>query len=80
MQLLGHESDPGSGGAVVGDVVVAVGNHGPLRRRDDPADDMDQGRLPGAIRAQECEDLALADLQVNVLERLQAGGVCLGEV
>ena len=48
-------------------------------RRDDAADDADQRRLAGAVRAEQREDLALADLEVDALQRLQARGVGLGQ-
>jgi hypothetical protein len=51
---------------------VAAGQDLPLRRVDDPADDADKGRLPGAVRAEQREDLAVPDLQVYVLERPKA--------
>src|SRR3712207_898849 len=54
--------------------------YGTLCRVDDPADDADQGRLSGAVRTQQGKDLPLSDLQVDVLERLEAGSVGLGEL
>ena len=67
------------GRAVVAHDVVAVGEHRAARRRHDPADDADQRGLAGAVGAEQGEDLALADLEVDVLQRLQAGGVGLGQ-
>ena len=79
-QLLRHEPDPGSRRAVVANDVVSVRQDGSLRRVDDPADDADEGRLARAIGSQQREDLALADLQVDVLQRLEARSVGLGEI
>ena len=45
---------------------------------DDAADDADQRRLAGAVGAEQREDLAAPDLEVDVLERLEARGVGLG--
>ena len=42
---------------------------------DDAADDVDQRRLAGAVRPEQREDLAAADVEVDVLERLEAGRV-----
>jgi hypothetical protein len=39
---------------------------------DDAADDADQRGLAGAVGAEQSENLALLDLQVDTLERLQA--------
>ena len=37
----------------------------PRRRRDDAADDVDERRLPGAVRPEQREDLALPDLEID---------------
>ena len=49
-------------------------------RIDDAADDADQRRLAGAVRAEQRENLAAPDLQVDVLQRLEAAGVGLREM
>jgi len=74
------QSDPGSGRAVIANDVVSVRQDGSLRRIDDPADDADERGFPRAVGAEEREDLALADFQVDVLQRLEAGGVGLGQI
>ena len=51
----------------------------PLVGVDDAADDADQRRLAGAVGAEQREDLAAADLEVDVLESVEAGGVGLGD-
>ena len=51
----------------------------PTDRIDRAADDADQRRLAGTVRTQECEDLAAADLQIDVLQRLEAGPVGLAK-
>jgi hypothetical protein len=58
---------------------VAADGHLPLRRRDDAADDVDEGGLAGAVRPEQREDLALPDLQVDALQRLPPAGVGLGK-
>ena len=52
----------------------------PRARIDDAADDADQRRLAGAVRAEQREDLAAPDLEVDVLQRLEAGRVGLRQV
>src|SRR5208282_372543 len=79
-QLLRHQTDQRASGAIVRDDVMAGHRDAAAGRIDDAADDADQGRLAGAVRAEQRENLAVAYLQVDVLERLEAGGVRLGEV
>jgi hypothetical protein len=79
-QLLRHEADHRAGGAVVPDDVVAVDRHGAGTGIDDAADDADQRRLAGAVRAEQAENLALADLQVDIFKRLKTRGVGLGKI
>ena len=76
-KLLRHEPDQRAGDAVIGDDVVPVHQDAAARRIDDAADDADQRRLAGAVGAEQRENLAVADFQVDVLERLKAGGVGL---
>jgi hypothetical protein len=59
---------------------VTVDRHGAGAGGDDAAYDADQRGLAGAVGAQQREDLALADLEIDVLERLQTRGVGLGQV
>ena len=79
-QFLRHEADHRARGAVVGDDVVAVDEDAAGGRIDDAADDADQRRLAGAVRAEQREDFAAPDAQVDVLQRLEAGRVGLREV
>jgi len=58
---------------------VAADRHLARRRRDDAADDVDEGGLARAGRAEEREDLPFRDLEVDVLQRGAAAGVGLGE-
>jgi hypothetical protein len=73
-EFLGHQPDPRARLAVLRDDVVAVGRHGARRRPHQAADDADQRRLAGPVRPQQREDLAVADLQTDVLQRLEAAG------
>jgi hypothetical protein len=76
---LRDEPDHGSSRTVFGNDVVTAGHNDARCRVDDPADDVDQRRLSGAVRTQQGENLSTTDVQVDVLERLQAGSVGLGE-
>ena len=78
-QLLRDEADPEARRAVVAHDVVAVRRHRAARRRDDAADDVDERRLAGAVRPEQREDLPLADLEIDLLERHEARGVGLGQ-
>jgi hypothetical protein len=53
---------------------------GALGSVDDPADDVDQRGLAGAVRAKEREYLALANLQIDPPESLESRRIGLGEV
>src|SRR6185312_5502127 len=80
MQLLRHQPDQGARGAVIlADVVTADGDAS-LADIGDAADDADQGGLAGAVRSEQCEYLAAADVKVDVLQRLEAGAVGLRQV
>ena len=47
---------------------------------DERGDDADEGRLAGAVRTQEREEIALLDLEIDAFERLDAVFVDLGEL
>ena len=47
---------------------------------DDAADDADQRGLAGAVGPEQREDLAAPDVEVDVLQRLEARGIGLGQV
>src|SRR3546814_1856306 len=79
-QLLRDEADLGPRRAIVPCDVVPVDQDLALGRIDDAADDADQGRLAGAVGAEQGENLAAADLRIDVLQRPEAGGVGLGEL
>src|SRR4051812_11010209 len=79
-ELLRHEADLRPRGPVVRHDVVPVGQNGAARRVDDAADDADQRRLPGAVRAEQREDLARIDSEIDALQRLEARGVGLGQI
>ena len=78
--LLRHQPDQRARGAVVANNIVAVDGDLAGSRIDDAADDADQRRLAGAVRAEQSENLAAPDLQVDVLERLEAAGVDFREM
>jgi hypothetical protein len=70
-QFLRHQPDLRTRLAEVPDDVVAADQHLAGRRIDETADDRDQRRLAGAVRAEKREDLAFLDLQVDALQRLE---------
>ena len=71
-QLLRDQPDPAPRVAKILLPVLAVDQHLAAARSDDPADDVDHRRLAGAVRAEQRENLALADVEVDRLERLGA--------
>src|SRR5690606_32990668 len=79
-QLLRHEADAGARLPVVADNVEAVDGDGAGGRVDEAADDADQRRLAGAVRAEQGEDLAAIDVEVDALQRPEAGRVGLVEL
>ena len=79
-QFLRHQADQAARGAIVGEDVVAVDGDRARGRLHDAADDIDQRRLAGAVRPEQRKDLAVADLQVDVLQGLEARGVGLVEM
>jgi hypothetical protein len=79
-QFLRDQADLAPRRAIVAHHVVAGGEHRAFAGRDQPANDADQGRLARAVRPEQGEDLALADVQVDALERLEAAGVGFLEV
>src|SRR5204863_8502618 len=78
VQLLRHKPDPRARLAIVANDVESIDERFARRRPDDPADDADERGLAGAVGAEEREDFAPPDLEVDALQRLQPGGVALG--
>ncbi|KAG0162825.1 hypothetical protein DFQ28_010287 [Apophysomyces sp. BC1034] len=76
-QLLRHQPDARARGAIVGDDVVAVDAHTSRARIDDPTDDADQRRLARAVRPQQRKNLAALDVQVDLVQRPEAGRIRL---
>ena len=76
--LLRHQANNRSCGAIVAHDVVAVDQYPPRRHRHRAAGDADQRRLAGAVGAQEGENLAFGDLEIDRIERDQAGLIALG--
>ena len=52
----------------------------PCARHQDAADDADQRRLAGAVGAEQREDLAATDIEIDSLKRLEPGRVALRKV
>ena len=72
-QFLRHQPDLGPGLPVARDDVVAVDRDAAARRPHDAAHDVDEGGLARAIGAEQREDLAAVDGEIDGLQRLEAG-------
>src|SRR5262249_5539361 len=57
-----------------------VGDDRAFRRANDPANHADERRLSRAVRAEEREDFATANFEIDLLESLEAGRVRLAEL
>ncbi len=79
-QFLRHEPDARARRAVIRKNVVAVDQDRAARRLHDAANRRDQGRLAGAVRAEQRENLAVADVQVDVFQGLEARSIGLIEM
>lgn len=64
-KLLWHQTDFGARRPVVGNDVMTVCMYRPAGGTGDAADDIDQGRLAGAVRAEQGEDFAATYLKVD---------------
>ena len=80
IKLLGHQADGLPGFAVLLDDVVAGGLYLAIALVDDAADDRDQGGFTSTVGAEQREDLAGVDFQVDVFEGLEAIFVDLVQV
>ena len=76
--LLRHEADDPPRGAIVAHDIMAVDEDPARSHRHRAADDADQRRLAGAVRAEEGENLAFGDLEVDRVEGDQARLIALG--
>src|ERR1700675_1235038 len=74
-ELLRHQADYGSGGPIVAHDVVAIRGHAAAAGDHYAANDIDQRGLAGAVRPQKSEDLALVDIEVDLLQGLKTRGV-----
>ena len=79
VQFLRNQADSAARCPVFRHDVVA-GRDDPARCRiDDSADDADQCGLAGTVGAEQSKYFAFANIQIDVFQRLQAGGVDLVE-
>ena len=76
-QLLGHEPYVRARAAVFAHDIVTACDDAAGCRRYDPADDTDQRRLTRAVRTQKREDFALADIEIDGFQRVNAGRIRL---
>jgi hypothetical protein len=83
MRLVGHERETPLGLERIEDEVVAVDAHPPRGRAQDSGERSERGRLAGAIRADQPDDLPCADLERQIGhggERAGLGRVSPAEV
>src|SRR5579875_79114 len=66
--------------AIIADDVISADRDAAARRIDDAADDADQRGLAGAVRTEQREYLAVLDVEIDVLERLETARIGLAEV
>jgi hypothetical protein len=59
---------------------MAADGDASLAQIGDAADDADQRGLAGAVGAEQGEDLALVDVEIDVLQRLEAGAIGLRQI
>lgn len=74
-QFLRHKSDQGAGLAKILHHIMPADKHRTFTRIDEAADNRDQRRLAGAVRAEKGKDF-LPDIEADTFERLKA--VCVG--
>src|SRR5262245_49278478 len=79
-ELLRHQPDQRPCRAEILNDVVATYCHLTVGRIDDPTHNADQRGLAGAVRPEQRENLAAADLQVDVPESAKSGRVCLRKI
>src|SRR5262249_2586658 len=79
-ELLGHQPDQRAGGAKIADYVVTPDCDLAMGGIDDPAHDADQRGLAGGVGPEEREDLAAANVQVDVFEGLESGRIDFGKI
>src|SRR3546814_10078594 len=69
-EFLRHQADFRARGAVVLDYVVAIGGDGAATGLGQAANDADQRGLAGAVRAQQCKNLARSEEHTSELQSL----------
>jgi hypothetical protein len=79
-EFLRHQADHGARSAIVAHDIVAVRGHGAGACGDDAANDVDQRGFARTIGAEQRENLAALDVQIDRLQGLKAGRVGFGDV
>src|SRR5262245_40398759 len=79
-ELLRHQANQRPRRPKILNDIVAADGHLAMCRIDDPAHNADQRSLTSAIGAEQREDLAAPNLQVDVLEGVESGRICLGKI
>ena len=78
--FLRHQADQGARAAVILHDIVAANGDAAASRRDNAANDRNQGGLSGAVRAEKGQDLAFLDVERHVFQRLVAAFIGLRQV
>src|SRR5262249_23944401 len=80
VQFLRHQPDQRTRRAEVADDVMAADRDTARGRVGDAANSADQRGLAGAVRPEQCKNLAASDVEIDVVQRLEAGAVDLREI
>ena len=80
VQFLRHQPDHRARGAIIPVDVVAADVDAALAQIGDAADDADQRGLARAVRPEQRKNLAGLDVEIDVVQRLEAGAVGFREI
>ena len=80
VQFLRHQADQRARGAIILVDVMAVDRDPAFAQIGDAADDADQRGLAGAVRAEQRKDLAAVDIEIDAVQRLEAGAIGFGQI
>src|SRR5213592_2172587 len=79
VQFLRHQPDQRARGAIVPVDVMPAHGDAALAQIGDAADDADQRGLAGAVWAEQREYLTALNVEIDAVQRFEAGAVGLGE-
>ena len=79
VELLRHHAEIAFGAGKIDVDVFVEHAHAAAALAHQRTDDADGGRFTGAVRPQQCEEVALGDVEIDPLQRLEAVAVDLGQ-